>query len=91
MFGIETQKPPKLIEGFMSMSVVLLSCDSGETQTHGQWLKRFVSSRRVEILISNYFALDQFDFDKKSIWKVQILGQGFYTFLVFLKKTNLYK
>jgi len=40
MFGIETQNLPKLVEWFMSMSVVLLSCDSGEARTYGQWLKR---------------------------------------------------
>ena len=40
MIGYETQKPPMFVEGFLERELVLLSCDSGETRTHGQWLKR---------------------------------------------------
>ena len=43
--GLETKNPPMFIEGFLERLVVLLSCDSGETRTHGQWLKRPLSSR----------------------------------------------
>ena len=40
MIGYETKKPPEVIEGFVETSGILSSSDSGETRTHGQWLKR---------------------------------------------------
>ena len=52
MIGYETKKPPEGIEGFVETSSILSSSDSGETRTHGQWLKRpllYQLSYRVEV------------------------------------------
>ena len=36
----ETKNPPNFSRGSIEETFVFLSCDAGETRTHGQWLKR---------------------------------------------------
>ncbi len=36
----ETKNPPNFSRGSIEETFVFLSCESGETRTHGQWLKR---------------------------------------------------